>query len=326
MTRPELAEEDEASEVATGAEIVALPRDRLSGQGSLQPGGTKLPRRRAKRALLPALALVAVWVLVSVAVLAAWGAVYLAMVGGVQEHRDQRVLLAEFKGNAAAGTVPVGGKIAPGTPVALAQIPSIGVRNLVVVEGTTSGQLEAGPGHRRDTPLPGEVGTSFVLGRSSGFGGPFASITRLKKGDTIGVTTGEGVFSFGVDAVRRPGDSLSAFDPGAARLTLVTSERTKGGLRQVVYVDATLTKGGGQPASEGRPASIPDAERQMRGDPGAWLGIVLWLEGLVVAAVALTWTRNRWGLVPVLIVGAPVVLAAIWGLAQAGGQLLPNLL
>lgn len=327
MTPSELAEEEDAVAAAPEAEVLALPpRARTAGQDVPRVGGTRLPRRRTTRALLSGLAVVVLWVLLSVGVLAAWGSVYMGFLGSIQEHRDQRVLLAEFKGNAAAGTVPVGAKIAPGTPVALIQIPAIRLHNLVVVEGTTSGQLEGGPGHRRDTPLPGEAGTSFILGRASTFGGPFGRAPRLKKGDSIAVATGEGAFRFAVDAVRRPGDSLSGFDPDAARLTLVTSEPTKGAARQVVYVDATLSKGGSLPASQGRPTSLPSAERQMAGDPGAWLAVVLWLEGLLMAVVALTWTRSRWGLVPVLIVGTPIVLAAVWGIAEAGAQLLPNLL
>ena len=36
------------------------------------------------------------------------------------------------------------------------QIPAIGLHDVVIVEGTDSGDLRDGPGHRRDTPLPGQ--------------------------------------------------------------------------------------------------------------------------------------------------------------------------
>lgn len=280
----------------------------------------------AGRAPLPGVALVGIWALLSVGVLAAWGVVYTVVLGSTQEHRAQRVLYASFRGDAAAGTVPTGGKIAHGTPVAVLGIPRLGVRNLVVVEGTTSGDLEAGPGHRRDSPLPGEVGTSFVFGRSTRFGAPFAHITDLVKGDPITVTSGEGTFTFNVDTVRRPGDSLSGFNPDAARLTLVTSEEADSGLTEVVYVDATLKGGSPLPPSKGRPVSIPAAEKQLQGDRGAWLAIVLWLEGLLVTAIALTWARGRWARAPVLLVAVPIVAAMFWGVAQAASQLLPNLI
>jgi len=117
---------------------------------------------------------------------------------------------------------------------------------------------------------------------------------------------------------------LSVFDTGAARLTLVTSERIKTGGRQVLYVDATL-KGTAQPESAGRPASIPVAERQMQGDRRAFLPVVLWLAALVIVAVAASVARLRWGLRQTVVVGLPLVVAAGWGTAEAATHLLPNL-
>jgi sortase A len=204
------------------------------------------------------------------------------------------------------------------------EAPRAGLRHLMVVEGTTSGDLEAGPGHRRDSPLPGQAGTSFVMGRSRTFGAPFARIGALRKGDPITVKTGEGTFKFSVEAVRRPGDSLSVFDTGAARLTLVTSEPTKGGARQILYVDATL-KGAAQPESAGRPASIPVAERQMQGDRRAFLPVVLWLAAMVIVVVTGSVARLRWGLRQTVVVGLPLVVASAWGVAEASMHLLPNL-
>ena len=50
---------------------------------------------------------------------------------------------------------------------------------MVVVEGTTPGEPDAGPGHLRDTPLPGQAGVSVVFGRRATFGAPFASLPQL---------------------------------------------------------------------------------------------------------------------------------------------------
>ena len=33
------------------------------------------------------------------------------------------------------------------------------------MEGTSSGTLMSGPGHRRDTPFPGQAGVSVIVGR-----------------------------------------------------------------------------------------------------------------------------------------------------------------
>ena len=65
-----------------------------------------------------------------------------------------------------------------------------GLENVVVVEGTSSSDLLEGPGHLRDSPLPGQLGESIVMGKSATAGAPFGGIARLRKGDVINVTTG----------------------------------------------------------------------------------------------------------------------------------------
>jgi sortase A len=327
MTSAQVGAEGE-EHAATELEEIPVPvaEEQAPAPQKLSPSKQPSPRPvrpRPTRKPLPAGYVVAIWALLSLAGLSAWGVIYGFALSSVQEHRTQHVLHAKFRGELADGTAPVGAKIARGAPVAMLQIPRIGLRDLMVVEGTTSTDLQAGPGHRRDTPLPGEIGASFVMGRSRTFGAPFAHIVALKKGDPITVRTGEGTFHFSVDAVRRPGDSLTELDPGAARLTLVTSEGVKGGTRQAVYVDATM-KDKAQPAPEGLPTSLPVAEKQMRGDQGALIAIVLLLLPLLLAIVALSWTRVRWGLRPTLVVGIPVVLATVWGVTETVSQLLPN--
>ncbi|MFD0572399.1 sortase [Kitasatospora gansuensis] len=61
------------------------------------------------------------------------------------------------------------------------EIPQLGLRE-VIREGSTGEVLAAGPGHRRDTAMPGQAGSSVLLGRQAGFGGPFGSIGQLRTG------------------------------------------------------------------------------------------------------------------------------------------------
>lgn len=317
---------DEALSGEDKAGVVALAP--LAGEGSIDdPGGSRQPRaaspdRRGRP--LGAPVATAIWLLVSIGALLVWALVYLCVLGGVQEHRAQHVMLARFREERAAGTLAAGGDIPHGTPVAVLQIPAIAVRNLVVVEGTTSGDLESGPGHRRDTPLPGEEGTSYLLGRGRFFGGPFARVALLPKGATVAVVTGVGTFSFKVEAVRRPGDPLSPFVPGASRLTLVTSQPTRHGL-EVVYVDATLT-GTPAPSLAAGPGSILSAEQQLQGDHSVWLPLVFWFEGLLVVSFALAWSSRHWRPLQAAVVAVPLLLAFGWGIAATLSRLLPNLL
>ena len=104
----------------------------------------------------------------------------------------------------------------------------------------------------------------------------------------------------------------------------MTSEPARGGARQLLYVDATL-KGTAQPAPTGRPTSIPAAERQMQGDRRAFLPVVLWLGTMLVAVVAGSVARVRWGLRQTLVAGLPLVIASAWGVAETATHLLPNL-
>jgi sortase A len=208
------------------------------------------------------------------------------------------------------------------------EAPAIGLRQ-VVVEGTGSDVMRAGPGHRRNSPLPGQPGASVVYGHASAFGGPFRAIPLLQPGDTITATTGQGQFTYEVTDVRRPNDPTPAPLPaGGGRLVLVTAEgsdwRTGWAANRIVYVDATL-RGNSQLGPRGRPAYIETAEYPLQGDPDAFIPLVLWLQGFGIVAVALVWTRRRWGAIQTWFVGAPVLLACLWGMVESLGQLLPNL-
>ena len=238
-------------------------------------------------------------------------------------------LYADLREQLALGTVPLGGQVAPGSPVALIDIPAAGVDDLVVVEGTTTGQLAKGPGHRRDTPLPGQPGVSVLLGRAVTAGGVFHAVPTLAGGDVVTVTTGQGAFTYRVERVRRAGDPLpQPLAAGGARLTLVTTEtagwRSGWAPEGVVYVDATLV-GQTQPGPA-HAAAVGVAEEAMAEDQTAVLPTILWLQLLLVSLVAIVWSAARWGVLQTWIVGLPLVLAALWGLSSSAAQLLPNLM
>jgi sortase A len=247
-----------------------------------------------------------------------------------QETRHQSVLYNTLREQLAQQVAPLGGSISPGAPVALLTAPALGIRDAVVVEGTASGDTMMGPGHKSDTVLPGQAGVSVLYGRASLFGGPFGKIAGAHAGDKIAVTTGQGIFTYTVSAVRRVGDPFPVPVTGSGgRLTLVTAEGTGrwGTLNPsgAVYVDAVLT-GDGQPSPGGRPATVPKSEQAMQGDPSALLGLALALPLLVGAVVLASWARSRWGGWQTWLVCAPLVLATLWAVSQCAIQLLPNLI
>jgi len=257
--------------------------------------------------------------------------VEVVLVSRVQQHASQERAFDEFREALALGVAPIGpvdtdgAALAVGTPVAVIRIPELGLEQ-VVVEGTTPAALYTGPGHRRDTPLPGQEGTSVVMGRRAMFGGPFGSIGRLAAGDEVIVTTGQGEFRFEVSTIRRDGDPVSA-PTGSARLTLVTADGRPFLPAGAIRVDAELV---GEPvggaARSYSPASLPIAERVMGTDPSTIWALVLWLQCLVLLAVSAVWSWHRWGRAQSWIVFVPPLLLV--GLATTGEamRLFPNVM
>ena len=269
-------------------------------------------------------------------ILAVWSVAYVLVISNVQEARSQHELYATFRAEVAqpfgADPAPLGAPIHLGAPVAMLDVPAAGMRHVVVVEGTTSGLLRAGPGHLPSSPLPGQAGYSVLFGRGSTFGAPFGAIGSLHPGDTVTVTTGEGVFHYRVVDVRRRGDAVPALPAqSAGRLTLVSSAssgwRSGWAPAGVVYVDANL-QGNAQPGSGPLPASVPASEQAMHAEGGAALltQIVLLLQLLLLASVVLVWLRTRWPVWQLWLVATPVLLVIGWGLTTSVVRLLPNLL
>jgi len=304
---------------------VSVPSSRKR-KGPGRPPRLPVPPR-PKREAAPGSAVIAT-ALLALAGLCVWALLQLFVLGGVAEARSQADLRDQLRLSLSAQTAPLGGLIDPGAPVALLEIPTLGLEQ-VVVEGTASGDTMAGPGHVRSSPLPGQPGVSQILGRSGTYGGPFRSIETLRAGDGIRVTTGQGVFVYRVDRVRRAGDPLPVpLASGTSRLTLVTAEPdgVLGALRptQTVYVDATL-QGDTVGAPSGRPAAVPAAERPMAADTSALPVLVLAVQALLATVVCIGLAR-RW--VPsrvAWVLGVPVLLVFLWLTSELAFRLLPNI-
>jgi sortase (surface protein transpeptidase) len=256
----------------------------------------------------------------------------MVLVGHVRHARSQHVLYLQFRSQLANAVAPTGflgadGKPVPfGDPVAVMAIPKIGVKE-VVVQGTTSGVLASGPGHRRDTPLPGQSGTSVIFGRQATYGGPFRRIASLEPGDEIAFATGQGNALYEVTGVRRAGDPAPAPDPQAARLTLLTGAGTPYLASDVVRVDAELrSTTQPSPAMPVSAASLGSNEAAMSNDRSALVQLLLWCQLLLVVTVALAWVRAVWGRWQSWIVSVPVIGVIGLKVAALFGQLLPNLL
>ena len=247
--------------------------------------------------------------------------------------RDQEVLYSDFRSELANAIAPVGqtdingALLQPGAAIAILEIPDIGLQE-VVVEGTTSTVTQSGPGHKRDTVLPGQAGTSVIYGRQAAFGGPFGQVEILQPGMTIVATTGQGVAEYRVIGVRRPGDPIPALlQSGEGRLTLVTAMGPRFMPTDLLRVDAELvSQVQPSPPRVITPASMDPAEQAMAGDPEGLVPLLLWLQVLLAVAVATVWLVLRGGKWQAWLVAAPIFFFAGVMASMSAIRLLPNLL
>ncbi len=255
--------------------------------------------------------------------------VNLAVVSGIEHHTAQTRAFARFREELALGVAPTGqvdsrGRLlALGTPIAQIEIPAIGV-NEVALEGTTTAVMMAGPGHLRDTVLPGEVGTSVVFGRATAYGGPFGALHRLHVGDRIKVTTGVGPSTFKVIDVRHAGSPLPQ-PPTSARLTLVTARGVPFVPSGLLWVDADIV-GNPQPAPSLPLASVPHAELALAADTGNLWVLIFWLQAVLVVTVGAAVAWRSWGRARTWIVFTPPLALAAYYVTGQITHLLPNLM
>jgi sortase A len=256
---------------------------------------------------------------VAIVVLAVLLLVFEHWVTTVQEARSQSALLQQMKKTlstaAEGGAAP---RPHPGQAVGLLEIPAIGIEK-VVVEGTSSRRLQAGPGRAPDSAYPGEPGDTLLLGRRSTYGKPFAHLDRLEDGDHITLTTGSGQFTYVVDEETR----RAVRDSTRATLTLATSSPAllSDGTQSVV---ARLD---GRPLRTGRANARaktvdPAPAVAFVREPGAVIAAAFWALVLVAVLVAATraYRRSAW---LAWLLTTPVVVAVLFCLFGSLDRLLP---
>jgi sortase A len=243
---------------------------------------------------------------------------YLFGISGVQEARAQSNAYATLRAQLGQQVAPLA-TTTPGAPVAILNIPAIGIKNMVIVEGTSPENLELGPGHVRNTPLPGEFGVAQIYGRRATFGAPFGRLGELHRGDKVKIITGQGTSSYTIIA---KGDSSHLVkDPAPNRLLLLTACSATVP-SSYCYLDAELTSTPQQDPG-GRPL-ITAAETPLSGDTSVLVLTMVWGLALVIISVAGTVAAARWSPWLAYLATAPLALAVLWNLYQSLAALLPN--
>jgi len=186
--------------------------ERTQGQGS---GSTpRAPRGRGLKRLSNALIALGVGVLIWGGVTMWWG----DPVTWVWAHWEQRALTSEFhdveqlygrevppRGDEAALTAirqdarDFAARDEAGHAFGRISIGRIGISDVVVVQGTSSGILKKGPGHYPNTPFPGLGGTVGIAGHRTTFGAWFRHIDEIRDGDFIDVEMPYATFHYRVE-------------------------------------------------------------------------------------------------------------------------------
>jgi sortase A len=270
--------------------------------------------------------------LLVVSVLGVWFVLYGLFFSNLQENHSQHVLYMQLRSHLAQVITPFGGAIPGGTPVALINAPELGMTRVVMVEGSTSADLEKGPGHFAASPFPGQLGRSVIFGRSATFGSPFAKLHAAKPGDKITITTGQGQFGFSVVGVRGPNQPQpSLAQLGTSSLELITSTgsgwHTGWAPTHAIYIDAKLIAGKVVQTPAGQPVStqLSSADYVLAGDTSGLVPLVLWLQALVLLTLGLVYSYGKWSPWQMWLVAMPAVLAVLWGATSSAMLLLPNL-
>jgi sortase A len=189
--------------------------------------------------------------------------------------------------------VPVPGDLpADGQPVGTIDIPTIGA-NYVVVEGTTTADLELGPGHYAGTALPGQPGNAAIAGHRTTYLHPFYNLNELMQGDAIYITTTQGRFEYQVTdlLIVSPSDTAVLNATPTPTLTLTTCNPRFSAAQRLV-VQATLVS---PPAPVPRPAAPTPRTKRARASPSVLAG-----------QSSSAWPAIGWG------AGCAVLLVGIW--------------
>jgi hypothetical protein len=247
---------------------------------------------------------------------------YLYGLSGVQEARSQKILYQRLQGELGQ----INGQVAPlgpttaGSPIAVLDIPSIGIHDMVVVEGTSPENLTLGPGHLQNTPYPGQSGVSEIFGRRATFGAPFARLAELRPGAFIQTITGQGESTYTVAAIGNSKERIVDFAPNQLLLFTASSPVIPS---YYVEVDAHLITA----PHPGPPvvSQINAPETVLANDGGALVLTTLWAVALALIAAAGTFGALRWSPWAAYLAAVPAAIAVLWCLYQNLAMLLPNI-
>jgi sortase A len=156
------------------------------------------------------------------------------------------------------------GRAKDGSPVGRIHIPRIGA-DFVVVKGTSTSDLESGPGVYPETVFPGMAGTTAIAGHRTTYLAPFRHVDQLRHGSLIQLNMPYAHFTYTVIEKRvvAPTDVRAAIgNVGYSRLVLsACTPLFSAAKRLLIYARLTRTVpvGAGRVPVARRPAGAKEA-------------------------------------------------------------------
>lgn len=237
-------------------------------------------------------------------------------------------------------TLPTRGVAAPlpgdapgdGQPVGTIEIPAIGA-NFVVVQGTTTADLELGPGHYAGTALPGQPGNAAIAGHRTTYLAPFFNLNELTRGEPIYITTTQGRFEYQVtDTLIVSPTDTAVLDPSPSPTLTLTTCNPRYSAAQRLVVQASLVSPPAPspppvPRAVHRVAVEHTASHVLAGQSSSAWPAIGWGAGVVAlaAGIKLAARRRRRRAVrgTVYAVGALPLLVLLFFFFQSLSPLLP---
>ena len=241
--------------------------------------------------------------------------VYAKVFTPISEDRAQALLEKEFVPALLNGLAPVGYPIEAGTAVALLEIEDINVRR-VVVEGTHAGDLAKGPGHLVGSAIPGQPGTSAILGRSIRYGSAFSRLDELAAGQEITVTTAQGEHTYEVvDSTVRSANDSAAFTGERNMLLLITGV---GGASpdQRLVVRALLTTPVFPSGTAATEVQTTTAELGLEGSTKSPMQLAIWLFLLLIMLILTMLLTEKIGKRVTWLITTPLITVALFQVWQ----------
>jgi LPXTG-site transpeptidase (sortase) family protein len=206
----------------------------------------------------------------------------------------------------------------------LLEIEDIDVRR-VVVEGTRAEDLAKGPGHLVGSAIPGQPGTSAILGRSSRYGSAFARLDELQAGQEITVTTAQGEHTYEVvDSTVRSANDSAAFTGERNMLLLITGV---GGASpdQRLVVRALLTSTVFPAGAAATEVKTTTAELGLEGSTESPMQLAIWLFLLLFLLISLIPMTDKIGKRVTWLIALPILAVALFQVWQHATLMYPSI-